>query len=85
MQTDLQAEILRRINSTPESDRHTPMFATRLNNLGVVYQAQGKFPEADDVYRRAQAIWESTHGSNHPRVAVVLNNRAAFYRRLGEY
>ena len=37
-----------------------------LNNLARVYQAQGKYREAEGLYKRALAIKEQALGANHP-------------------
>lgn len=37
---------------------------------------QGKFPEAELLYMRALAIDEKVLGSDHPRMASLLNNLA---------
>lgn len=59
----------------PES----PIVATRLNNLAVVYRAQKKYAEAEPLYLRALAIREKALGPNHAEVAVTLNNLAALH------
>ena len=45
--------------------------ATGLNNLVMLYHAQGKYAEAEPLYRRALAIWEKALGPEHPNVATV--------------
>jgi len=51
-----------------------------LNNLGLLYRAQGKYAEAEPLYRRALAIAEKTLGPGHPDLAVVLRGLAALLR-----
>jgi len=36
-----------------------------LNNLAVVYNAQGKYADAEALYKRALAIYEKAHAANH--------------------
>jgi tetratricopeptide (TPR) repeat protein len=43
--------------------------ARSLNNLGIVYKDQGKYADAERVYRRALAIYEEKLGKDHPLVA----------------
>ncbi len=62
-----------------------PRLATTLNNLGEFYRAQGKYTEAEPLYKRALAIYEKALGPEHPHVAVSLNNLGEFYRAQGRY
>ena len=50
--------------------------ALTLNNLADVYHSQGKYAEAEGLYRRALAIREKALGAGHPDVAATLNNLA---------
>ena len=45
-----------------------PTSATSLNNLAVLYQAQGRYAEAEPLYQRALAIREKALGPEHPDV-----------------
>ena len=67
------------------SGRSTPMWLTSLNNLALLYYAQGKYAEAEPLYQRSLAIWEKALGPEHPDVATSLNNLAALYRAQGKY
>jgi tRNA (mo5U34)-methyltransferase len=62
----------------------SPESAAQLNDLAVQRQAEGKYQEADDLYKRSISIWESTLGPEDPMVAQSLSNRAALYREMGE-
>ena len=59
--------------------------ATNLNNLGSSYQTEGKYTEAESLYKRALAIREKALGPEHPSVARSLNNLAGLYRAQGRY
>ena len=59
--------------------------ATSLNNLALLYGAQGKYAEAEPLYRRALAIREKALGAEHPDVAIAFNNLATLYRAQGKY
>ena len=48
----------------------TPMSATSLNNLAELYQAQGRYAEAEPLYKRALAIREKALGPDHPDVGT---------------
>ncbi len=60
-----------------------PRLATSLNNLGFLYQAQGRYAEAEPLYQRALAIKEKALGPEHPSVATSLENYAALLRNTG--
>jgi len=64
---------------------HHPHTATSLNNLALLYRAQGKYPEAELLLQRALAIREHELGSDHPDTATSLNNLARLYRAQGKY
>ena len=58
-----------------------PRLATSLNNLAVLYIIQGKYAEAEPLYKRALAIFEKALGPEHPGVAQSLENYAALLRQ----
>ena len=51
--------------------------------LAQVYQAQGRFSEAEAVYQQALAHQESSLGSSHPEIANTLEKLAGLYKKLG--
>ncbi len=59
--------------------------AANLNDQAVKLQREGKYLEADVLYKKSLAIWESIHGSEDPLVAQSLANRASLYRTMGEH
>ncbi len=54
-----------------------------LNNLAALYQAWGRYAEAEPHYRRALAIVEKALGPEHPAVATSLENYAGLLRKTG--
>jgi tetratricopeptide (TPR) repeat protein len=50
-----------------------------LDSLAYVYFGQKKFAEAEPVYKRLLALWESSAGLEHPMVALTLDKMAEFY------
>jgi tetratricopeptide (TPR) repeat protein len=54
-----------------------------LNNLAVLYRAQGQYAQAEPLLKRSLAIREKALGPDHPDVAISLNNLAALYRKSG--
>ncbi len=57
--------------------------AKSLNNLALLYDDQGKYAEAEPLYKRSLAIRENALGSQHPDVAESLENYAALLRETG--
>ncbi len=60
-----------------------PRRATSLNALGRVYEAQGKYADAEPLHKRSLAIREKALGSEHPNVTTALQNYAALLREVG--
>ena len=51
----------------------------------MLYQAQGRYADAEPLFKRALAISEKALGPDHPDVAVSLNNLADLYDDQGRY
>ncbi len=62
-----------------------PLVATSLNNLALVYEAQGQHAEAEPLLKRALAIMEKDFGPEHLGVAQILDNLALVYWAQGKY
>ncbi len=60
-----------------------PDVAQSLNNLAALYRAQGKYAEAEPLYKRSLAIWEKALGPEHTLVAQSLENLAHLLRKTG--
>jgi tetratricopeptide (TPR) repeat protein len=56
-----------------------------LNNLAALYDDQGRYADAEPLYKRALAVWEKALGPDHPDVATALNNLAQLYKDQGSY
>jgi tetratricopeptide (TPR) repeat protein len=56
-----------------------------LNNLAALYDAMGRYPEAEPLYVRSLSIYEQQLGADHPNTATSLNNLAELYRAMGRY
>ncbi|MGQ0622818.1 MAG: tetratricopeptide repeat protein [Panacagrimonas sp.] len=62
-----------------------PNVATSLNNLGLLYDAQGQYALAEPLSRRSLSILEKALGPDHPDVAQSLNTLAGLYHAQGQY
>jgi tetratricopeptide (TPR) repeat protein len=54
-------------------------------NLGVLLSENGRHAEAAELYDRILRIREQSRGLAPSRVAIVLNNIASNYRRMGKF
>ena len=57
-----------------------PNVATTLDHIALLYQSQGKYADAEQLYRRSLAIGEQTLGKDHPNVAGTLSGLRSLYR-----
>jgi len=55
-----------------------PDTLTSVNNLAGLYQVQGRYGEAEPLYRRALAASEKVLGPEHPNTLASVNNLAGF-------
>jgi tetratricopeptide (TPR) repeat protein len=53
-----------------------------LNKLAVLYKVQGRYDEAEPLYKRDLAITEKALGPDHPHVATTLENYALLLRQI---
>ncbi len=56
-----------------------------LNNLALVYTSQGRYPEAEILYRRAISLAETAFDPTHVDVAAYANDLGALYGLKGEW
>jgi tetratricopeptide (TPR) repeat protein len=62
-----------------------PELATSLERLGRLYQAQGRYGEAEPLLQRALELRCHLLDKEHPDVAASLNNLASLYQDQGRY
>ncbi|MHC4148316.1 MAG: tetratricopeptide repeat protein [Planctomycetota bacterium] len=60
-----------------------PRLAETLDTLAFLYAAQGKYAEAEPLYKRALAIREKVLGPDHLKLAFTLTGYAAVLRKTG--
>ncbi len=59
--------------------------AESYNYLAVLFKSQGRYEEAEPLYKKALAINEKKFGENHPETATSYNNLALLYRLQGRF
>ncbi len=57
---------------TEEFGPSDPTTATLLNNLALLYKAQGHYAEAESLYQRSLAIWEKAQRDLAIRIITLL-------------
>src|SRR5260370_857993 len=58
---------------------------THLSNLAGLYKDQGRFGEAEPLFKSALAIAEKALGPDHPDVGGDINSLAELYRDQGRF
>jgi tetratricopeptide (TPR) repeat protein len=61
-----------------------PSVAIRLNNLAGLYQATGRYGEAEPLYERALAILEARLAPGHPHTGFARDNLASLRAEMAE-
>ncbi|MEB3164920.1 MAG: tetratricopeptide repeat protein, partial [Prochlorothrix sp.] len=57
----------------------------RLNREALALDREGRYSEAEPLYKRSLSIREEQLGADHPDTAQSLNNLAALYQSQGRY
>ena len=65
----------------------TSLLARSYNDIGVVYQAQGKLDKAEAVFEKALILYRDmfAFGEMHPYLKTVLVNLAGVYQEQGRF
>jgi CHAT domain-containing protein len=56
-----------------------------INYLALLYESQGRYGEAEPLYRRFYQLSEEVLGPKHPDTLTSINNLAALYESQGRY
>jgi eukaryotic-like serine/threonine-protein kinase len=72
----------RLVRTVPTSFEYQSHLANVHNNLGTVYLATARLPEAEAAYREAVAVWDGP-GANNPHLVGVAVGRGCSSRNLG--
>jgi CHAT domain-containing protein/tetratricopeptide (TPR) repeat protein len=62
-----------------------PDFASALSNLAKLYREQGRYSDAEPLFKRSLAIREQVLGLDHLDVAYSLNDLAGLHLEQGHY
>ncbi len=78
---EAEKSFLAAVEKTERFGPQDPRLANGLNNLALLYHDQGKYAEAEPLYKRSLAILEKALGPEHPNVATGLGNYIALLRK----
>uniref|UniRef100_A0A7S2SG07 Kinesin light chain n=1 Tax=Mucochytrium quahogii TaxID=96639 RepID=A0A7S2SG07_9STRA len=62
--------------------RANPIYASAVNNLGIMNKAQGKYMDAVDLFAEAISLYKDTVDRKHPSYHITLNNLGVCYKEL---
>ncbi|HEY9678291.1 MAG TPA: tetratricopeptide repeat protein [Drouetiella sp.] len=65
--------------SDEEKFAHRARLAKSLNNTAALYQTQGKYQMADELYKRCLELKKEMYGEEHLEVAISLHNMAVMH------
>ena len=63
--------------------RH-PSTLNSVNNLASLLKKQGKYDEAEPLYREALKVWRETLGDRHPLTLAYMNNLGNLLQDMGD-
>lgn len=69
----------------PDPDIDLRHLSVSFSNLALLYYYQGKYPDAEKLYKRALSINEEVRGPDHPAVGTNLHSLALLYFLRGKY
>ena len=81
---EAETEYLAAVQAALVLGPENPKLARCWNNLGALYQDQGRYTEAEALYRQAAAVWERAPGFEED-LAACLNNLAVAERAQGRH
>ena len=68
-----------------DGEKETAEYATELNDLAELYNKQGKWNQAEPLYKESLAIRKKVLGNEHADVANSLYNLAELHQKGGKY
>src|SRR5262249_24126179 len=73
------------LDSDREVGSENTLDARPLNNLALQYHAEGRYAEAESLYKRGLLLLEQSLGPDHPALGAALGNLAALYQDQARY
>ncbi|MBU6450642.1 MAG: tetratricopeptide repeat protein [Cyanobacteria bacterium REEB67] len=82
-QADAEVQFRLAIKEAETMDAKDPKLANSLNNLANCLRHQGKFPEAEENYKRAIEVRQKALGPLHKDLIGIYDNYAKLLRATG--
>lgn len=79
------AEGAKEVNIDALTESNDPNVALSLANLAISYEAQGKYKQAEEIWRKVLSINADTYGLEHPAYADSLQSLARLNTETGKY
>ena len=83
--TSAGPEGVKELNLDALAKSKDPNVALSLANLATSYEAQGKYKQAEEIWRKVLSINESAYGIEHPAYAESLQSLARLNTETGKY
>lgn len=74
-----EAELKTALKLAETRDTQDPKVTRSIVGLGMIYDAQRRFDEAQQQFERALHLTENTHGADHPDLIMPLNYLGALH------
>ena len=73
-----------RSRTPPSAGTQHHEHATAMNNVATLYQACGRYAEAEPLLMEASKVQQRTLGHDHPHTVASLSNLATVYEAMGQ-
>ncbi|MCS7028399.1 MAG: tetratricopeptide repeat protein [Bacteroidia bacterium] len=80
-----QGEFYAKKDSAWTKEKDKVRYGYSCNNLALLYKGQGKYTEAEVLYKEAKEIFAKVLGKEHLDYAISCNNLAGLYTDQGKY
>jgi tetratricopeptide (TPR) repeat protein len=81
---EVRAFLFRKIRESAGTE-HPSRLTSSMGNLATVLSRQGKYEQAEEMYRQVLRLSETVLGKEHPNTLASMNNLATVLRNQGKY
>ena len=83
--TEAAGELEKAVHSAESFPAPDPRLAATIHSLAYVYQQQGRYPEAENMYLRAIGLWERIGPSQRAALFRTIDNLIGTYVEAKDY